>query len=199
MKSIYRVSGEACCSPSRDRAPRWFLNSDILLYQLINHHPQAHPGLPQPTVSRGSHFHGSGRRVSLLSATSRGRFNRDCRQEVVPTQGNVDVMPASRSSRPSLALSRLVVPHVVWWLSSKGSACWCRGHTGCRFDPWSGRSPGAGNGNPLQYSCLEKSMDRGAWRAAVHRVTKTRPWLAVDTCPCSLWVELIQLVLKWKS
>ena len=34
--------------------------------------------------------------------------------------------------------------------------------------------PGEGNGNPLQYSCLESSMDRGAWRAAVHGVTKSR-------------------------
>ena len=38
--------------------------------------------------------------------------------------------------------------------------------------PGSGRSPGEGNGNPLQYSCLENPMDRGAWRAAVHGVTK---------------------------
>ena len=33
-----------------------------------------------------------------------------------------------------------------------------------------GRSPGVGNGNPLQYSCLENSMDRGAWRAMVHKI-----------------------------
>ena len=39
--------------------------------------------------------------------------------------------------------------------------------------PGSGRSPGEGNGNPLQYSCLENSMDRAAWRATVHRVTKS--------------------------
>ena len=38
--------------------------------------------------------------------------------------------------------------------------------------PGLGRSPGEGNGNPLQYSCLENSMDRGAWPAAVHRVTR---------------------------
>ena len=38
--------------------------------------------------------------------------------------------------------------------------------------PGLGRSPGEGNGNPLQDSCLENSMDRGAWRAIVHRVTK---------------------------
>ena len=43
--------------------------------------------------------------------------------------------------------------------------------------PGSGRSPGEGNGNPLQYSCLENPMDRGAWWAAVHGVAKswTRP------------------------
>ena len=38
--------------------------------------------------------------------------------------------------------------------------------------PGSGRSPGGGNGNPLQHSSLENSMDRGAWRAIVHGVTK---------------------------
>ena len=36
-----------------------------------------------------------------------------------------------------------------------------------------GRSPGGGNDNPLQYSCLENPMDRGAWRAKVHEVTKS--------------------------
>ena len=39
--------------------------------------------------------------------------------------------------------------------------------------PGSGRSPGGGNGNPLQYSCLENSMDRKAWWATVHGVTKS--------------------------
>ena len=38
--------------------------------------------------------------------------------------------------------------------------------------PGRGRSPGAGNGNPLQYSCLENPVDRGAWRATVHGVAK---------------------------
>ena len=37
--------------------------------------------------------------------------------------------------------------------------------------PGLGRSPGEGNGNPLQYSCLENPMDRGAWQATVHGVT----------------------------
>ena len=39
--------------------------------------------------------------------------------------------------------------------------------------PGSGRSPGRGHGNPLQYSCLENSVDRGAWRATVHGVRKS--------------------------
>ena len=39
--------------------------------------------------------------------------------------------------------------------------------------PGLGRSPGEGNGNPLQYPCLENLMDRGAWCAAVHGVTKS--------------------------
>ena len=40
--------------------------------------------------------------------------------------------------------------------------------------PGLGRSPGVGYGNPLQYSCLEIPMDRGAWWATVHRVAKSR-------------------------
>ena len=40
--------------------------------------------------------------------------------------------------------------------------------------PRLGRSAGEGNGNPLQYSCLENSMDRGAWWGTVHGVTKSR-------------------------
>ena len=40
--------------------------------------------------------------------------------------------------------------------------------------PGSGRSPGGGNGNPLQYSCLGNPMDRGAWWATVHEITKSQ-------------------------
>ena len=44
--------------------------------------------------------------------------------------------------------------------------------------PGWGRSPGEGNGNPLQYSCLENSMDRGAWRVTVHGVAKRQAQLS---------------------
>ena len=60
-----------------------------------------------------------------------------------------------------------------WWLSGKDSSCQCRRHRRPRFDTWVGKISGEGHGNPLQYSCLESPMDRGAWRATVHGVTKT--------------------------
>ena len=44
--------------------------------------------------------------------------------------------------------------------------------------PGLGRSPGEGNGNPLQYSCLENPMDGGACQATVHGVTKSQTWLS---------------------
>ena len=42
-----------------------------------------------------------------------------------------------------------------------------------QFDPWVGKSPGERSGNPLQYSCLENPMDRGAWWATVHGVSES--------------------------
>ena len=57
-------------------------------------------------------------------------------------------------------------------LCGKESAC-NSGDTGdISSIPGSGRSPGEGNSNPLQYSCLGNAMDRGAWQATVHAVTK---------------------------
>ena len=44
--------------------------------------------------------------------------------------------------------------------------------------PGSGQSPGEENGNPLQYCCLENSIDRGAWWATVHGVAKSQTWLS---------------------
>ena len=58
---------------------------------------------------------------------------------------------------------------------SKQSACNVRD---LDLIPGLGRSPGEGNGDPLQYSHLENSMDRGAWWAIVHEVTKSRTWLS---------------------
>ena len=48
--------------------------------------------------------------------------------------------------------------------------------------PGSGRSPAEGNGNPLQYSCLENPMDRGSWRATDRRVAKSWTRLSENVC-----------------
>ena len=68
-----------------------------------------------------------------------------------------------------------------WWLSGKESTHNARDLGSI---PGWGRSPGEGNGNPLQYSCLENSTDRGVWWAAVHRVTKN--W--------TLWSDLASIL-----
>ena len=56
--------------------------------------------------------------------------------------------------------------------------------------PGSGRSPGEGNGNPFQYSCLENPMNRGAWWATVHGVTKSRTSPSEHT--------LTHFIIHWK-
>ena len=60
--------------------------------------------------------------------------------------------------------------------------------------PGLGRSPGEGNGNPLQYCCLENSMDGGAWWATVHGVAKSRTRLS-DCTHSLLVVRILMLVL----
>ena len=59
-------------------------------------------------------------------------------------------------------------------LDGKESAC----NPDLGLIPGLGKSPREGNGNPLQCSCLEISMDRGAWKATVHEVAKSQTWLS---------------------
>ena len=59
------------------------------------------------------------------------------------------------------------------WLSGKESACRWRRCERPGFHFWVRKVLGGGNGNPLQYSCLENPTDRGAWQATVHRVTES--------------------------
>ena len=61
--------------------------------------------------------------------------------------------------------------------SGKESACQCRDIRDVGSIPVSGRSPGGGHGNPLQYSFLANPLDRGAWLATVHGVTKSQTQL----------------------
>ena len=62
--------------------------------------------------------------------------------------------------------------------------------------PGLGRSPGEGNGNPLQYSCLENPMDRGDWRATVYRVTKGRTLLSDFTFFSFFLSQLLMCIIK---
>ena len=76
------------------------------------------------------------------------------------------------SSPPITAPSQCVVGF-PGGASDKPPACQCKKHKRLQFDPWVRKIPGEGNGNPLQYSCLEDPMDRGAWRAIVHGVAES--------------------------
>ena len=62
----------------------------------------------------------------------------------------------------------------------KKFTCQCRRWKRLRFDPWVRKIPEGGNGNPLQYSCLENPVDRGNWQATVHGVAEsdTNEWLS---------------------
>jgi len=61
-----------------------------------------------------------------------------------------------------------------WGLSGEEPTCQCRKLRDKASILGSGKSPGGGHGNPLQYSCLENPMDRRAWQVTVHRVTKSQ-------------------------
>ena len=66
-----------------------------------------------------------------------------------------------------------IYTHLGFPGGSEGKESACNAGHG-RLTPGSGRSPGGANGCPLQYSCQEHPMDRGAWQAAVHGVAKSQ-------------------------
>ena len=83
------------------------------------------------------------------------------------------------TSCPNMIYSKNVYIKAVWgfpWgLDDKESAC--NAGDPCSI-PGLGRSPGEGNGNPLQFSSLENSIDRGAWWATVHGIEKSQTQLS---------------------
>ena len=102
----------------------------------------------------------------------------------------------SKISRPNWSRP-IPIPRLPWWLSSKESVCNAgdTGDTGSILG--SRRSPGGGHGNPLQYSCLENPMDRGAWLATVHGVTKSQTWLkqlSMHACTGDSGISWLQVV-----
>ena len=67
------------------------------------------------------------------------------------------------------------------------------------FDPWVGKIPGGGHGNPLQYSCLENPMERGAWKATVHKVTKNWTKLKQLSMHAALYLGMSTAHSFWNS
>ena len=127
-------------------------------------------------------------------------------------------IPFSRgSSRPSIkpvftvapALQADSLPLEPQW---KESTCQCRRHKRHGFNPWDGKIPGGGHGNPSQYSCMDNSTGTGAWWATVHEGTKSQtrmrnwththrirvPCISKRTCP-STFILLNLNLLDTKS
>ena len=75
-------------------------------------------------------------------------------------------------------------------------------NAGDSFNPWLGKIPGGGNGNPPQYSCLENPVNRGSWKVTVHRITKSQTPLKWLTMPHTsslnfsffVWISLSDFV-----
>ena len=89
--------------------------------------------------------------------------------------GRLQGFPPTKSVAMTTYLESLIkiIPGIMGFSSGKESAC-SAGDTDVGSIPGSKRSPGEGNGNPLQYSRLEIFMDRGAWQPIVHRVIKSQ-------------------------
>ena len=77
------------------------------------------------------------------------------------------------------------------WHSRKEPSCQCRNIRDTDSIPGLGKSPGGGHDDPLQCSCLENPMDRGTWRATVHRVSRSRTQLS-DLAPAHAPSHLLQ-------
>ena len=106
-------------------------------------------------------------------------------------------------SYPNNRLSDVTVFRIPQWLISKESACKAGATRDKGLIPGLERSLGEGNGNPLQYSCLENSMNRGAWQATVHGVANSGTWLKRLSKHTQLswtdWMKTDVLFALWSS
>ena len=90
-----------------------------------------------------------------------------------------DTVPGSRGTLLNLTQTLPTAYTPAGRIDTKQAWCLCNKDSACNAEatgsiPRSGRSPGEGNGNPVQYSCLENPMDRGAWWATVCRVADSQ-------------------------
>ena len=99
----------------------------------------------------------------------RWRVDLERRKEELTVQKLLPLSPVSSYLYLQLALGTLHLD-----VSFQEFICQCRRHTRCGFNPWVRKIPWRRKWQPLQYSCLENPMDRGAWQAIVHGVTKSR-------------------------
>ena len=105
-----------------------------------------------------------------------------CRQGRILAASDVGPHSSHTEEHPKQSTKRTHISiRASRWFSGKESACQCRTP---RFHPWVGRFPGEGNGFPLQYSCLENSVDRGTWRATVPRVAESDMTEATEHSTC---------------
>ena len=80
----------------------------------------------------------------------------------------------------------------------KQLACQCRRYKRLGPIPGSGRSLGGGQGNPLQYTCLEIPLDRGAWWAIIHRVSKSQTWQKKLNILARIYISQLYLfICQW--
>ena len=118
---------------------------------------------------------------------------------------DADILPAASAARPSEGMSHPPLPgspsikwgetysSLTWLLDSPGgsdSKEFASDAGNWNSVPVSGRSPGEGDGSPLQYSCLESPMDRGAWQDTVLGITKS--WTQLSDYRTHVTIKKVQ-------
>ena len=120
--------------------------------------------------------------MSDSSTRFKALFFHLCPQSWAPSRFSINVHWINKTGEEVRKEHLYITSHSDYWglpskLSDKESACGAGAIVDTVSICGSGRSSGEVNGNPLQYSCLENSMDRGAWWATVHIVSKSWTWL----------------------
>ena len=117
------------------------------------------------------------KQIMISSSIHLPQLSRTISQPISEHLG-ICVSPAISSALRFTVIPVCIHPSAVLWGFPEGTrgkqlACQCRRCKRCMFDPGLGRSPGKGNGNSFQYSCLGNPMDRGAWWATVRGVAES--------------------------
>ena len=153
----------------RDHSPTWLLTVDVRPRELRS----------LITATQSGADTGLKTKLSLLPSFSHPRASQSERKQdfEVVREGywNSQFQLNSTDTSVPLQSSYSVGIHVIWGFPGGSEVKAFAYHVGnLGLIPELGRSPGEGNGNPLQYSCLENPMDGGAWWATVHGVAKSR-------------------------